>query len=115
LRAYLERGGSMLMLVEPDYAVDESLASILADAGIRLGDGFVVDPVDHYFTDDQMIAVTKYTRHPITRALALSIYPGARPVKTSDRLRRTARFTDDVREAGWCRRIRKRAFLIVGG
>jgi hypothetical protein len=82
LRAYLERGGSMLMLVEPDYAVDESLASILADAGIRLGDGFVVDPVDHYFTDDQMIAVTKYTRHPITRALALSIYPRARPVET---------------------------------
>jgi hypothetical protein len=53
-----------------------------ADAGIRLGDGFDVDPVDHYFTDDQMIAVNKYNRHPITRALALSIYPGARPVET---------------------------------
>jgi hypothetical protein len=82
LRAYLERGGSMLMLVEPDYAVDESLASVLAETGIRLGDGFVVDPIDHYFTDEQMIAVTRYTRHPITRALALSIYPGARPVET---------------------------------
>ena len=82
LRAYLARGGSVLMLVEPDYAVDETLASVLAKAGIRLGDGFVVDPVDHYFTDEQMIAVTKYTRHPITRALALSIYPGARPVET---------------------------------
>jgi hypothetical protein len=82
LRAYLERGGCMLMLVEPDYAVDETLASFLAESGIRLGDGFVVDPVDHYFTDEQMIAVTKYARHPITRALALSIYPGARPVET---------------------------------
>jgi hypothetical protein len=82
LRAYLERGGSVLMLVEPDYAVDETLASVLAQTGIRLGDGFVVDPVDHYFTDEQMIAVTKYVRHPITRALALSIYPGARPVET---------------------------------
>jgi ABC-type uncharacterized transport system involved in gliding motility auxiliary subunit len=29
-----------------------------------------------------MIAVTKYTRHPITRNLALSIYPGTRPVET---------------------------------
>jgi hypothetical protein len=82
LHAYLERGGSLLMLVEPDYAVDETLASVLAEGGIRLGDGFVVDPVDHYFTDEQMVAATKYARHPITRALALSIYPGARPVET---------------------------------
>jgi hypothetical protein len=82
LRVYLERGGSLLMLIEPDYAVDESLAAVLAQAGIRLGEGFVVDPVDHYFTDEQMIAVTKYTRHPVTRNLALSIYPGARPVET---------------------------------
>jgi hypothetical protein len=82
LRAHLERGGSVLMLVEPDYAVDETLASLLAEAGIRLDDGFVVDPVDHYFTDEQMIAVTGYARHPITRGLALSIYPGARPVAT---------------------------------
>jgi ABC-type uncharacterized transport system involved in gliding motility auxiliary subunit len=81
LRGYLEHGGSVMMMIEPDYVVDETLASVLAEAGIRLGDGFVVDPVDHYFTDDQMIAVTKYTRHPITRALALSIYPGARPVE----------------------------------
>ncbi|MBV8778012.1 MAG: GldG family protein [Alphaproteobacteria bacterium] len=82
LRAYLARGGSVLMMVEPDYPVDETLAGALAEAGIRLGDGFVVDPVDHYFTDEQMIAVTKYSRHPITRGLALSIYPGARPVET---------------------------------
>jgi hypothetical protein len=81
LRAYLARGGSLLMLIEPDYAVDESLAGVLAKAGIHLDDGFVVDPVDHYFTDEQMLAVSKYVRHPITRALALSIYPGARPVE----------------------------------
>jgi hypothetical protein len=90
LRAYLRRGGSVMMMIEPDYAVDETLAAVLADAGIRLGDGFVVDPVDHYFTDDQMIAVTKYTRHPITRSLALSIYPGARPVETIPAAQATA-------------------------
>jgi gliding motility-associatede transport system auxiliary component len=49
-----------------------------------------VDPVDHYFTDDQMIAVTEYTRHPITRALALSIYPGARPVEAIPAVQATA-------------------------
>jgi hypothetical protein len=90
LRAYLEHAGSLLMLIEPDYAVDETLASVLAEAGIRLGEGFVVDPVDHYFTDDQMNAVTEYTRHPITRALALSIYPGARPVEAIPAVQATA-------------------------
>lgn len=90
LRAYLEGGGNVLMLIEPDYPVDETLASVLAEAGIRLGAGFVVDPADHYFTDEQMIAVTQYARHPITRALALSIYPGARPVETVAAARATA-------------------------
>jgi ABC-type uncharacterized transport system involved in gliding motility auxiliary subunit len=78
--AYLKRGGSLLMLIEPDYPIDETLAAVLAEAGIQPRDGFVVDPVDHYFTDEQMIAVSKYARHPITRGLALSIYPGTRPV-----------------------------------
>jgi hypothetical protein len=90
LRAYLERGGSILMMIEPDYVVDEALASVLAEAGIHLGDGFVVDPIDHYFTDEQMIAVTKYTPHPITRTLALSIYPGVRPVETISAAQATA-------------------------
>jgi ABC-type uncharacterized transport system involved in gliding motility auxiliary subunit len=81
VRAYLERGGGLLLLVEPDYPVDESLAGVLAGAGVRIGEGFAVDPVEHYFTDEQMIAVTRYAAHPITRGLALSIYPGARPVE----------------------------------
>jgi hypothetical protein len=81
VRAYLGRGGSLLMLIEPDYSVDETLAAVLGEAGIRLGDGFVVDPAEHYFSDEQMIAVTRYARHPITRGLALSIYPGSRPVE----------------------------------
>jgi len=68
------------MLIEPDYPIDEALAAVLAEAGVRVGDGVVVDPLEHYFTDEQMIAVTKYTRHPATQGLALSIYPGARPV-----------------------------------
>lgn len=81
VRGYLRQGGSLMLLIEPDYTVDETLASVLSDAGVRFREGFVVDPTGHYFTDEQMIAVTKYTRHPITRALALSIYPGARPIE----------------------------------
>jgi ABC-type uncharacterized transport system involved in gliding motility auxiliary subunit len=39
-----------------------------------------VDPLDHYFTDEQMVAVTRYATHAITRDLALSFYPGVRPL-----------------------------------
>jgi len=39
-----------------------------------------VDPLDHYFTDEQMVAVTRYATHAITRGLALSFYPGVRPL-----------------------------------
>ena len=95
MRAYLERGGSLMLLIEPDYPVDDSLAAVLADAGARIGDGIVVDPAEHYFADEQMLAVTKYARHPVTRGLALSIYPGARPVfaASADRIAVTVLFS----------------------
>jgi hypothetical protein len=81
LRAYLAGGGSYMLLVEPDFAVEERLGAVIAEAGARIGSGVIVDPVDHYFTDQQMLAVIKYANHPVTRAQALSFYPGARPVE----------------------------------
>jgi hypothetical protein len=81
LRRYLQAGGSYMLLVEPDFAVEANMANLLADAGARIGEGVVVDPVDHYFTDEQMVAVTRYANHPVTRSQALSVYPGARPVE----------------------------------
>jgi hypothetical protein len=81
LRRYLERGGSAMFLIEPDYALDESIAALLASAGIVVRDGVIVDPTEHYFTDEQMIAVARYGPHPATRGLALSFYPGARPLE----------------------------------
>jgi ABC-type uncharacterized transport system len=81
LRRYLQAGGSFMLLVEPDYAIEPTMAALLGEAGARVGDGVVVDPVDHYFTDEQMIAVTRYANHPVTRSQALSFYPGVRPVE----------------------------------
>jgi ABC-type uncharacterized transport system len=81
LRRYLERGGSAMFLIEPDYTLDESIAALLAGAGIMVRDGVIVDPTEHYFTDEQMIAVTRYGSHSATRGLALSFYPGARPLE----------------------------------
>ena len=81
LRRYLERGGSAMFLIEPDYTLDESVAALLVSAGIVVRDGVIVDPSEHYFTDEQMIAVSHYGSHPATRGLALSFYPGARPLE----------------------------------
>src|SRR5205085_11818499 len=79
------RGGNYMLLVEPDFVLEPRLAAVLAEAGARIGDGVVVDPVDHYFTDEQMIAITRYSNHPVTKTQALSFYPGARPVEPQAR------------------------------
>jgi hypothetical protein len=86
MRRYLERGGSAMFLIEPDYQLDESLAALLASAGVKVGNGVIVDPREHYFTDEQMIAVSHYGTHPITRGLALSFYPGVRPLEIIETL-----------------------------
>jgi ABC-type uncharacterized transport system len=81
IAGYLMRGGNLLMMIEPDYPVDGPLASLLARAGVGVEDGVIVDPISHYYTDEQMIAVTAYAKHPATIGLALSFFPGARPLK----------------------------------
>jgi hypothetical protein len=81
LETYLAAGGAALLLFEPGFAVDDRLVAVLARAGVRVDDGVVVDPLDHYFTDEQMVAISRYATHPITRGLALSFYPGIRPVE----------------------------------
>jgi|RhiMethySRZTD1v2_1073278.scaffolds.fasta_scaffold85540_3 hypothetical protein len=80
LAAWLGQGGNLLMLLEPDFPVDAALVALLARAGVKVGDGVVSDPKSHYYTDEQMIAITAYARHPATFGLALSFFPGARPV-----------------------------------
>lgn len=80
LERYLEEGGNLLLLLEPDYALGGEIAALLARAGIRVDDGVVVDPASHYYTDEQMVAVEKYPAHPSTLGLALTVFPGARPL-----------------------------------
>jgi len=80
LADYLARGGAVLLMVDLAFPLESHLAAVLAQAGVGVGDGVVVDPLDHYFTDEQMVAVTRYATHTITRGLALSFYPGVRPL-----------------------------------
>ena len=78
LAAYLARGGSLLLLLEPDFPVDSGLTALLARAGVRVGEGVIADPKSHYYTDEQMIAVTTYANHPAAIGLTLSFFPGDR-------------------------------------
>jgi ABC-type uncharacterized transport system involved in gliding motility auxiliary subunit len=82
LAEYLRSGGSALLLYDIDFPVEPRLSALLASVGVQVGDGVVVDPLDHYFTDEQMVAVTRYFPHAMTRGLALSFYPGVRPLET---------------------------------
>lgn len=77
---YLARGGAVLLLLDLTSPVDPALAGLLGRMGLRVGDGVVVDPAKHYFTDEQMVAVTSYPPHAITAGLALSFFPGIRPL-----------------------------------
>jgi hypothetical protein len=81
LADYLAQGGAVLLLVDLTFPVEPRLVALLAQVGVGVGEGVVVDPLDHYFTDEQMVAVTRYATHPITRGLALSFYPGVRPLE----------------------------------
>jgi ABC-type uncharacterized transport system involved in gliding motility auxiliary subunit len=41
----------------------------------------VVDPKSHYATDQEMVTVTGYDPHPITRQVSLTFYPGIRALR----------------------------------
>ena len=38
----------------------------------------VINPLDHYSTNPEVVAVPVYERHPITRNVALTFFPGIR-------------------------------------
>jgi gliding motility-associatede transport system auxiliary component len=80
LRAYLSGGGSALLMFDLGFVPEPGLARLIADLGARLEQQVVVDPLSHYQTDAEMVAVTGYPPHPITRTVSLSFFPGIRPL-----------------------------------
>jgi len=80
LRGYLQRGGSLLMLIDLGFVLEPELARLVADLGIHAEQEVVIDPLSHYSTDPEMVAVTGYDPHPVTRAISLTFYPGVRPL-----------------------------------
>ncbi len=80
LRTYLAAGGSALFMFDLGFVPEAGLSRLLSDLGARLEQEVVVDPLSHYQRDAEMVAVTGYDPHPITRTLSLTFFPGIRPL-----------------------------------
>lgn len=80
LRAYLAGGGSALLLFDLGFVLEPELERLAGDLGVRFEQQVVVDPLSHYQSDPEMVAVTGYDPHPITRSASMTFYPGVRPL-----------------------------------
>src|SRR4029450_4541789 len=69
-----------LLLCAPTPAAAPGGAGFPARPAVRLEQQVVVDPLDHYSTDLESVAVPIYDSHPITDRIALTFYPGVRPL-----------------------------------
>jgi hypothetical protein len=80
LREFLTHGGAALLLFDLGFELEPGLARLTEDLGVRPEQQVVVDPLSHYLTDAEMVAVTGYDPHPVTRSASLTFYPGIRPL-----------------------------------
>ncbi len=80
LRRYLGRGGGLLLGYDPEFAPGPGATALLGGLGVDTAAARVVDPLDHYGTDPEFVAVPSYSPHPITEGIALTFFPGARPL-----------------------------------
>jgi hypothetical protein len=93
LEDYLRRGGSVLLMFDLGFVLAPGLERLVGTLGVRLPQAVVVDPKSHYATDPEMVAVTAYDKHPITRNVSFTFYPGVRPLtltQAGENLRATA-------------------------
>lgn len=81
LRQYLRDGGSVLLLHDLGYSLEPGLQQLLTELGATPLQAVVTDPVNHYGTDTEMVAVTGYDPHPITNKVAYTFFPGVRPLQ----------------------------------
>jgi hypothetical protein len=84
LRSYLTGGGNALWLFDLGFVPEPGLTRLLLDLGARLEQQVVVDPLSHYQSDPEMVAVTGYDPHPITRRVSLTFFPGIRPLTLTE-------------------------------
>ena len=82
---YLMGGGRLLLLFDPVFPVAPDLAkNLLGAIGMTTEQAVVIDPLNHFRTDPDKVAVPYYPRHPITERLALTVFPQARPIRVGN-------------------------------
>lgn len=84
LAGYLKAGGRLLLLVDPLSPTEPDLERVLLKpVGLSTRPAIVIDPLNHFRTDPDKVAVPYYPPHPITKRLALTVFPQARPIRVS--------------------------------
>ena len=87
LADYLKNGGRLVMLIDPQFPLGADLQSrLLTPLGLSSEPAIIIDPLNHFRTDPDKVAVPYYPPHPITARLALTVFAQARPI----RLRQTS-------------------------
>ena len=84
LAKYLAGGGRLLLLLDPVFPVGAVFQKhLLGVVGLSAEPAIVIDPLNHFRTDPDKVAVPYYTPHPITERLALTVFPQTRPLGLS--------------------------------
>ena len=82
LANYLGNGGRLVMLIDPLFPVSPDLQTrLLTPLGMSSEPAIVIDPLNHFRTDADKVAVPYYPPHPITARLALTVFAQARPIR----------------------------------
>ena len=81
LSDYLANGGRLLAMIDPAFPLQGGLGDLFGKLGLSSDPATVIDPVNHYGSDEDKIAVPYYPPHQITRRMALTIFPDARPIR----------------------------------
>ncbi len=79
---YLAGGGRLLLLLDPLFPVGSDLEKhLLGAVGLAAEPAIVIDPLNHFRTDPDKVAVPYYPPHQITERIALTVFPQARPLQ----------------------------------
>ena len=77
LRDYHRSGTAILFFIDIGYELGE-LARFFTEQGVEIEKTILVDEQQHHETDVESIAIAAYPEHPITKQIAMTIFPGAR-------------------------------------
>lgn len=80
IEKYLEGGGALLAMFDLGFVLEPKLAGLMSKLGLTLPQAQVVDPKSNYSANPEMVAVTGYNAHAITRSVSFTFYPGIRPI-----------------------------------